>query len=294
MTSNHASLLDAQAMIAKCRELLGGAPVSQRCSATSGNYAHSATSGYNAHSATSGNYAHSATSGYNAHSATSGNDAHSATSGNGAHSATSGNYAHSATSGYNAHSATSGNDAHSATSGNGAHSATSGNGAHSATSGYRAHSATSGYRAHSATSGNNAHALSAQGAAESAKAIAVGRWVRLGPDTLEAVILPAEGFRTVTIAADVIDSTEGEPWPVGVWITMNDSGVVVTRPDVLLPNDGRNYQLVWTGKSYVAGCRSFTYAEAVKHWGNPDHKSPVSARMLLAEVERHHASQVTA
>jgi hypothetical protein len=28
MTTNHASLLDAQAMIAKCRELLGGAPVS--------------------------------------------------------------------------------------------------------------------------------------------------------------------------------------------------------------------------------------------------------------------------
>ncbi len=70
-----------------------------------------ATSGEYAHSATSGNRAHSATSGEYAHSATSGNDAHSATSGEYAHSATSGNRANSATSGYGAHSATSGNDA---------------------------------------------------------------------------------------------------------------------------------------------------------------------------------------
>jgi hypothetical protein len=206
-------------------------------------------------------------------------------------------------SGYGAHSATSAGTTR--TLGN-----VSGNGAHSATSAgtarnrqrqrvRRALGNQSGTTPHTRqrqrvrralgnVSGYGAHALSAQGAAESAKAIAVGRWVRLGPDTLEAVILPAEGFRTVTIAADVIDSAEGEPWPVGVWITMNDNGVVVTRPEVLLPNDGRNYQLVWTGKSYVAGCRSFTYQQAV-HWGDPDHASPVSARMLLAEVERQQA-----
>ena len=53
----------------------------------------------------------SVTSGEYAHSATSGNDANSATSGEYAHSATSGNRANSATSGYGAHSATSGNDA---------------------------------------------------------------------------------------------------------------------------------------------------------------------------------------
>jgi hypothetical protein len=124
---------------------------------TSGDCAHSATSGYGAHSATSGDCANSATSGYGAHSATSGNGAHSATSGDCAHSATSGNGAHSATSGNGAHSATSGDGANSATSGYGAHSATSGYGAHSATSGDGANSATSGYGANSATSGYGAN-----------------------------------------------------------------------------------------------------------------------------------------
>jgi hypothetical protein len=74
---------------------------------------------------------------------------------------------------------------------------------------------------------------------------------------------------------------------------MDDAGMVATRPDVLLPDDGRGYQLRIENGLYRAGCRLLTYAKAVAHWSNPDHSSPTSARMLLVEVERHHA-QVSA
>ena len=67
--------------------------------ATTGDFAHSATTGYFAHSATTGDFAHSATTGYRAHSATTGDKAHSATTGYKAHSATTGDKAHSAVSG---------------------------------------------------------------------------------------------------------------------------------------------------------------------------------------------------
>ena len=86
----------------------------------------------------------------------------------------------------------------------------------------------------------------------------------------------------MTIAADII----------GVWITMTDNGIVVCRPDVLLPDDGRGYQLTFVGGRYVAGCRKFAYDQAVSHWSNPSHQSPESARMLLTEVKRHHAGVV--
>jgi hypothetical protein len=68
---------------------------------TTGDYAHSATTGESAHSATTGCYAHSATTGESAHSATTGCYAHSATTGNYAHSATTGESALSSVSGKN-------------------------------------------------------------------------------------------------------------------------------------------------------------------------------------------------
>ncbi len=111
-----------------------------------------------------GGCAHSATSGYGAHSATSGDRANSATSGHGANSATSGHRAHSATSGDGAHSATSGYRAHSATSGYGAHSATSGDRANSATSGYGARAETSGAHAVAANAGNGSARAGESGA----------------------------------------------------------------------------------------------------------------------------------
>jgi hypothetical protein len=124
---------------------------------TTGDYAHSSTTGYEAHSSTTGNKAHSSTTGYEAHSSTTGNKAHSSTTGNKAHSSTTGNKAHSSTTGDYAHSSTTGNEAHSSTTGNEAHSSTTGDYAHSSTTGNEAHSSTTGDYAHSSTTGNKAH-----------------------------------------------------------------------------------------------------------------------------------------
>jgi hypothetical protein len=68
-----------------------------------------------------------------------------------------------------------------------------------------------------------------------------------------------------------------------------EDGWVVERPDVLLPDDGRGYRLMFVGGRYVAGCRNFSYGEAVAHWSNVEHPAPRSAALLLAEVVRHGA-----
>jgi hypothetical protein len=158
--------------------------------------------------------------------------------------------------------------------------ATTGNGANAATTGYGAHAATTGNGANAATTGDGAHAMSAQGAASSAHAVAVGRWVRLLPDSCDAVVLPddPDEYHPMLIAAS-------DGWTVGRWVTMT-GGVVEEHPDVLLPDDGRGYRLTtdWNGH-YLAGCRRFTADEARAHWSNPDHSAPVSAALLLAAVE---------
>jgi hypothetical protein len=41
---------------------------------------------------------------------------------------------------------------------------------------------------------------------------------------------------------------------------------------------------------YFAGCRNYTYRQAVKRWGNPRHYDPKRAALFLAAVEKHHAS----
>jgi hypothetical protein len=141
---------------------------------TTGDYAHSSTTGYEAHSSTTGNKAHSSTTGYEAHSSTTGNKAHSSTTGNKAHSSTTGDYAHSSTTGYEAHSSTTGDYAHSSTTGNEAHSSTTGDYAHSSTTGNKAHSSTTGYEAHSSTTGNEAISSSL---GIKAKAKAIKGWI---------------------------------------------------------------------------------------------------------------------
>ena len=152
--------------------------------ATTGNWAHAATTGYRAHAATTGDWAHAATTGYRAHAATAGNEAHAATTGYRAHAATTGDWAHAATTGdeahaattgYRAHAATAGNEAHAATTGDWAHAATTGNWAHAATTGNWAHAATTGYRAHAEAKGKNSIAA-ALGFDSSAKA-ALGCWI---------------------------------------------------------------------------------------------------------------------
>ena len=149
------------------------------------------------------------------------------------------------------------------------------------TTGYLSPASATGGDSAASTTGVRSHAFAADGAAESRHAVAVGRWVRLTPTSCAAVVLPEN--------SDMYDPTivsKNDGWTVGVWITA-ENGQIVERPDVLLPDDGRGYQLTYTGGRYRAGCRSFTAEQAIAHWSNPQHLAPASAARLLAEVETH-------
>ena len=74
------------------------------------------------------------------------------------------------------------------------------------------------------------------------------------------------------------------------------SALNLTDPDIfaayaggplLIADDGRGYRLTFRAGHYEAGCRRFTYPEAVAHWSNPEHDAPKSAALLLAAVEAH-------
>jgi hypothetical protein len=207
------------------------------------------------------------------------------TTGDRAHASTTGNWAHASTAGDRATASTTGNWANASTTGNWANASTTGNGANASTTGDWATASTTGGRATASTTGDMSHAFAAQGPAESAQAVAVGVWVRLSETSLDALVLPEPGCRPMLVSWQ-------DGWRVGEWITMKD-GEVIVRDDVLLPDDGRGYQLTFTGDRYTAGCRMFAYEEAVAHWSNPNHDAPACAARLLAEVERHHAKQVT-
>jgi len=60
---------------------------------------------------------------------------------------------------------------------------------------------------------------------------------------------------------------------------------------LLLANDGRGYMLGFGSGYYVAGCRVFTFDQAVEHWSNPTHESEAAAALLLAAVQDHQARQ---
>jgi hypothetical protein len=218
--------------------------------------------------ATTGHYANASTTGYYAHASTTGERAHASTTGERAHASTTGYNANASTTGYYAHASTTGYYAH------------------ASTTGHNANASTTGHNANASTTGERAHAFAALGAAESAQAVAVGLWVRLSESSLDALVLPEPGYRPMLVSWQ-------DGWPIGEWITMQ-GGKVVVRNDVLLPDDGRGYVLEFVKGRYVAGCRKFTYDEAIAHWSNPDHQTPDSAARLLAEVERHHAKQVAA
>jgi hypothetical protein len=206
------------------------------------------------------------------------------TTGNWSAASTTGNDSAASTTGYRSAASTTGYRSAASTTGDRSAASTTGDRSAASTTGYRSAASTTGYRSAASTTGNDSAAFAAQGAAESARHVAIGAWVRLGPDSLDALVLPEPGYRPMLVSHQ-------DGWPVGVWITM-ENGRVVTRPDVLLPDDGRGYRLTHADGRYKAGCRSFTYAEAVAHWSNPDHQVPESAARLLAEVERHHAGQV--
>ena len=155
-------------------------------------------------------------------------------------------------------------------------------GEHASTTGDWSHASTTGDWSQASATGYQAHALSAEGAAQSTHGVAVGRWVRLTDTSCDALVLPSDADRYHPY---LVSKDDG--WQVGVWITMDVDGWVVERPDVLLLGDGRGYTLRFDGKHYRAGCRQFTAEQAIKHWSNPEHHAPHSARLLLAEVLRH-------
>ena len=242
------------------------------------------------HKTTSGYAAHASTSGYAAHASTSGYAARASTSGYAARASTSGNYANASTSGYAARASTSGNYANASTSGNYANASTSGNYANASASGNYANASASGNYANASASGNGAVAFSARGVAEATGAGGrqIGRVVKLNEQVRSAVVIPPDDAPNIPEA--VVTVAEG--WPINTWTEfrwVDDEWQLIADPNLLLANDGRGYRLVWTGNRYEAGCRSFTYDQAVKHWSNPNHEAPDSAARLLAAVEEHHA-----
>jgi hypothetical protein len=92
-----------------------------------------------------------------------------------------------------------------------------------------------------------------------------------------------------TLSPVVISRDDG--WAIDTWITIEGRSIV-ERPDVLVIDDGRGYMLRHVEGRYLAGCRNFTYEQAVAHWSNPDHEAPASAAILLAAVEAHHVGTV--
>ena len=80
---------------------------------------------------------------------------------------------------------------------------TTGDWASASTTGYGASASTTGYGAAASTTGVRAHAMASDGAAESHHAIAVGRWVRLHPDSCAAVVLPDDRDRMMRLCRTV-------------------------------------------------------------------------------------------
>ena len=52
-----------------------------------------------------------------------------------------------------------------------------------------------------------------------------------------------------------------------------------------LYTDTRGYRLDRAGNYYHAGCRRFTAAEAVKHWGSPDYPAPQRGAEYVRAVQ---------
>lgn len=83
----------------------------------------------------------------------------------------------------------------------------------------------------------------------------------------------------------------GRDFSAKVWTRLWANETPVEHSDVLVV-DPREYTLRYLEdeKLYTAGCRSFTYEEAVKHWSNPEHADVPAAHVLLKAIEDHHTS----
>jgi hypothetical protein len=54
-----------------------------------------------------------------------------------------------------------------------------------------------------------------------------------------------------------------------------------------LYEDKRGYRLIYHGGKYLAGCRCFTPAEAIKHWSDPGHGHPAIAAEYVRIITQH-------
>jgi hypothetical protein len=66
---------------------------------------------------------------------------------------------------------------------------------------------------------------------------------------------------------------------VGEWLYLRGTGITA------LYEDDRGYRLDRAGKRYIAGCRKFTAAEAIAHWGSPEYPTPQRGAAYVAAVK---------
>ena len=60
-----------------------------------------------------------------------------------------------------------------------------------------------------------------------------------------------------------------------------------------LYEDERSYRLDRAGNRYIAGCRNFTAAEAIAHWGHPEYPDPERGAAFVAAVKAEEARRNT-
>lgn len=64
-------------------------------------------------------------------------------------------------------------------------------------------------------------------------------------------------------------------------------GMTIVFKDIL-----RDYILIYefASQKYYAGCRHFTYEEAIEHWSNPGHRESEIVGKYVEAIKKHHAS----
>jgi hypothetical protein len=201
---------------------------------------------------------------------------------------TTGHYSAASTTGHYSTASTIGHHSAASTTGHRSAAATTGDHSAASTTGHYSAASTTGHYSTASTTGDHSAAFSAMSFSESAQNVAIGKFVRLSDSGMPALVLPvSDEWEPMLVSVHDADTEDGTPWQIGVWITMDDDGVVREHPEILLADDGRNYTLRFQDDSYTAGCRTFTATQAMNHWSNPSHNAPDSAARLLAAVLHH-------
>lgn len=123
--------------------------------------------------------------------------------------------------------------------------------------------------------------------------ITAGRVVECGPS---CAVTCADYSLRIKAGAGTKVFLRGETFLAGhdfssdIWTVLGSSRFI-EYSDVLVI-DPREYFLCYNvdDEVYTAGCRTFDYEDAVKHWSDPDHEDPEAAAVLLKAVQDHHAS----